>query len=1078
MKGKMSGYGFLFLFTFLTNLRPSVQQHRPTYVGYVCQPEKTYLKNSTYSSNLETLLSSLSSSYNQSFSYGFQRLKEGQNPDMVFGLFLCRAYVSFEICRDCISFAVKDTLNHCPNEKEALIYYDECMLLYTDRNILLDPVTKIGELMVVNQQNATANNPVRFSKVVLSLMNEAADEATASPRKFAFKKENYAPSQTVYVLVQCMPDLTTVMCSSCLKQTIKNLPRDKIGARLLSPSCILRYDIYPFYNETYQEVASNDMHGKEENSMQVIIIAIVVPLGVYVLLFIVISSFYVTTRLKNTYETATADDGGDDITTAGSFQFDFKAVSGDDITTAGSFQFDFKAIEAATNNFSERNKLGQGGFGEVYKGTFPNRLQVAVKRLSKTSVQGEKEFKNEVIVVAKLQHRNLVKLLGFCFEKEEKILIYDGYMSPEYAMYGQFSMKSDVYSFGILVLEIISGKKNSSLYKMDDHAGNLVTYTWRLWRNGSPLEVVDPSFQENCQENETRRCIHIALLCVQEEVEDRPTMSEIIQMLTTSSIALPVPQPPGFFLRMKHEEIREAGPTMDSSALCSVDDASITLSAQLQDPTYAGHICSNKISKNDVYLSNLKSLLTSFSNSHASLFSEGFNFLAKGQDNGTVFGIFLCRGDLSPEVCRECVLFASSNTQSRCLRGKELLIQYDECMLGYSDRNIFMDGVRTWSTPTIITWNNQSVPDIYRPDRFKDAMFSLMNKSSVEAADSKEKRFAVNKSRFTLSQTLYAFVQCIPDLSPEGCLNCLQQSMMEFNFSRVGGRVVFPSCNSRYEIYPFYNEPLVTTPSPSLPVTATPSPPGKVKNSLVIILATCVPVSVFVLFLVAVSSYQGTLPNGSQVAVKRLSKTSGQGEKEFKNEVVLVAKLQHRNLVKLLGYCFEREEKILVYEFVPNKSLDYFLGYMSPEYAMYGQFSMKSDVYSFGVLVLEIISWRKNSSLHEMDGSLGNLVTYTWRVWNNGSPLELVDSSFRESYQSNEIIRCIHIALLCVQEDTEDRPTMSAIVQMLTTSSIALPVPRPPGFFFRRNKEQACSSVDKSSLCSINQASITSLAPR
>ncbi|KAL0738820.1 hypothetical protein Bca4012_015030 [Brassica carinata] len=549
-------------------------------------------------------------------------------------------------------------------------------------------------------------------------------------------------------------------------------------------------------------------------------------------------------------------------------------------------------------------------------------------------------------------------------------------------------------------------------------------------------------------------------------------MSEIVQMLTTSSIALPVPQPPGFFLRMKHEEGREAGPTLDSSALCSVDDASITL------PSKQVHNTSLSIKEKDTKWWGESMALLLVLRHHASLFSEGFNFLAKGQDACTVFGVFLCRGDLSPDVCRECVLFASNNTQSRCLRGKELLIQYDECMLGYSDRNIFMDNVRTRSTPTIITWNTKSVPDIpaYLPDRFKGAMVSLMNKSAVEAANSKEKRFAVKKSRLTLSQTLYALVQCIPDLSPEDCLSCLQQSMKEFNFNRVGGRVVFPSCNSRYEIYPFYNEPFVTTPSTSLPVTAPPSPPvtapplppGKVKNSLVIILATCVPVSVFVLFLVAVSSYQVT---------KRVEKTDDTADDEgddittagslqfdFKvieaatNKFSICNKLGQGGFGKVYKYCFS--------------------GYMSPEYAMYGQFSMKSDVYSFGVLVLEIISGRKNSSLHEMDGSLGNLVTYTRRVWNNGSPLELVDSSFRENYQSNEIIRCIHIALLCVQEDTEDRPTMSAIVQMLTTSSIALAVSRPPGFFFRSKKEHACSSMDKSSLCSIDQASITSLVPR
>ncbi|KAG2245150.1 hypothetical protein Bca52824_093000 [Brassica carinata] len=183
--------------------------------------------------------------------------------------------------------------------------------------------------------------------------------------------------------------------------------------------------------------------------------------------------------------------------------------------------------------------------------------------------------------------------------------------------------------------------------------------------------------------------------------------------------------------------------------------ASLGVSAQLQDPTYVGYNCSNSPSTNDTYLSNIKSLLTSFSNGHDSLFAEGYHYLVKGQNASMVFGMFLCRGDLSPEVCRDCVMFASNNTQSRCPRRKELLVQYDECMLGYSDRNIFMDNVRTRSTPTIITWNTQEIP-VYRLDRFKDDMLFMMNESAEEAANSREKRMAVYKSSSTSSETLYA----------------------------------------------------------------------------------------------------------------------------------------------------------------------------------------------------------------------------------------------------------------------------------------------------------------------------------
>ncbi|XP_038981779.1 G-type lectin S-receptor-like serine/threonine-protein kinase SRK isoform X5 [Phoenix dactylifera] len=119
-------------------------------------------------------------------------------------------------------------------------------------------------------------------------------------------------------------------------------------------------------------------------------------------------------------------------------------------------------------------------------------------------------------------------------------------MSPEYAMDGVFSVKSDVFSFGVLVLEIISGKKNRGV-SISEHQGNLLAHAWSLWMHGNGLELVDKSISNSISMVEALNCIKLGLLCVQECPKDRPTMSSVVLMLGNKNASLPDPKQPGFF---------------------------------------------------------------------------------------------------------------------------------------------------------------------------------------------------------------------------------------------------------------------------------------------------------------------------------------------------------------------------------------------------------------------------------------------------------------------------------------------------------------------------------------------------
>ncbi|XP_039686271.1 G-type lectin S-receptor-like serine/threonine-protein kinase At4g27290 [Medicago truncatula] len=190
--------------------------------------------------------------------------------------------------------------------------------------------------------------------------------------------------------------------------------------------------------------------------------------------------------------------------------------------------FDIDTILAATDSFSIENKIGQGGFGPVYKGILAQGKEIGVKRLSKTSKQGVTEFMNEVGLVAKLQRRNLrIESQDSDFGVSHilegdssavttnKIVGTIGYMSPEYAVNGLLSLKSDVFSFGVIVLEMLSGIRNNH-FKNQDHPHNLLG-------QGRALEFMDASIP-----SELLRCLQVGLLCVQKLPEDRPDMSSVV----------------------------------------------------------------------------------------------------------------------------------------------------------------------------------------------------------------------------------------------------------------------------------------------------------------------------------------------------------------------------------------------------------------------------------------------------------------------------------------------------------------------------------------------------------------------
>ncbi|PIA58494.1 hypothetical protein AQUCO_00500437v1 [Aquilegia coerulea] len=601
-----------------------------------CSNIANYTSNSQFETNLNLLLPSLLSNGTRD---GFFNTSIGTAPDIVYGLVSCRGDLSMEQCRTCLYNATVEVFQRCPNRKEALLLYGNCILRYSNNHFFSKVDTNPRALY--NTGKVSETDAAHFNQQLSNLLNNLSATAASRPSKFDSGRTDYIPFTKIESLVQCTRDLSATNCYSCLQSLITFIPsccdRNQ-GGLFYTTTCTVRFEIYPFLQFQPQSFSppfeasppqskaipsprvetsptqSNIGTGKGKPTN---VVTIVVP-TICLLLLLAISAYSTHWIVRRNKRKRNPEINCED-----------------DMANEQSLHFNLSALKTATKDFSDANKLGEGGFGAVYKGKLLDATEIAVKRLSKHSGQGSQEFKNEVLLLHKLQHRNLVRLLGFCLSGKEKLLIYEylpntsldkyifdpmkkaylnwemrykiiegiargilylhedsrvkiihrdlkagnvlldgemnakiadfglaklfgvdqsqgntrriagtlGYMAPEYALHGLFSVKSDVFSFGVLLLEIISGKKSNDIYESGP-SWNLLNYAWKLWR--------------------------------EDNLQDRPTMSTVVMMLNSYSIILESPLAPAYNAVTRTDASGEmlSNNSASKALLCSVEGVS------------------------------------------------------------------------------------------------------------------------------------------------------------------------------------------------------------------------------------------------------------------------------------------------------------------------------------------------------------------------------------------------------------------------------------------------------------------------------------------------------------------------
>ncbi|XP_063940617.1 cysteine-rich receptor-like protein kinase 3 isoform X2 [Daucus carota subsp. sativus] len=542
-------------------------------LGVLSDPQIVLLRQDcTRQTRIRVEMSVFMSNYNRTFDEIRRQLSNNQNLHFattvetdVYGMVQCRNYLSSADCIACLDFARVQVRRNCPDNDGGHVIYKGCFLRYESYNFYTQSLLVSFEASAgICNTNQSKLQAAAFKPVVEGIMT---DLVAATPKINGYFAATTRPvssggvTSKVYAAAQCVETISQKDCQSCLTIAYNNLQNCPPGSEGSSADagCFLRYSDASFFADNIIINITPYLRGGTSSSKTTIIGAVVGVLCILLILATLL--WYQFVRKANVAQRG-----------------DMLGLS----KLQGPVTYSFKDLKSATRSFSEDSKIGEGGYGDVYKGILKNGDVVAVKKLSVGTSKAKEDFESEVKLIININHRNIIRLLGWSRRGSELLLVFEymangsldtflydfglarlirddqshvstrfagtlGYTAPEYAIHGHLSEKVDTYAFGVVVLEIVSGRRCTNLNIKSDN-GSLLEHTWNLYSDDMHSDLVDENLDPNeYNTDQVKKIIEIALLCTQSPTSMRPTMSEVVVLLTNDSSIKQKPGKPTLF---------------------------------------------------------------------------------------------------------------------------------------------------------------------------------------------------------------------------------------------------------------------------------------------------------------------------------------------------------------------------------------------------------------------------------------------------------------------------------------------------------------------------------------------------